>query len=76
MSSEEDYFEEEYIEEWNDPFDTQKIIEEDYTIPNVEKIVSFDEVFESVRCKITDLDNFDQMMEKKVLDALRSGNLK
>ncbi len=76
MSSEEDYFEEEYIEEWNDPFESKKIIEEDYDAVTDEKIADFDEVFESVKIKITNLTNHDHMMEEKVLDALRNGKLK
>jgi len=82
MSSEEESIDDEYIdddeyiEEWNDPFEAKKIIEEDYTIVTDEEIVDFDEVFESVRCKITDLTNYDHMMEKKVLDSLKRGTLK
>lgn len=76
MSSEEEFIDDEYIDEWNDPFAVKKIIEEDYDDVTDEKIVDFDEVFESVRCKITDLTNYDLMMEKKVLDSLRKGTLK
>ena len=81
MSSDEEYIEEEYIddeyiEEWNDPFEVKKIIEEDYDVVTDETVVDFDEVFESVRCKITDLTNYDNMMEKKVLDSLKRGTLK
>ncbi len=66
----------ETIDEWNDPFAAKKIIEEDYDIVTDDKIVDFDEVFESVRCKVTDLTNYDRMMEKKVLDSLKRGTLK
>jgi len=81
MSSEEEfvddeYIDDEYIDELNDPFEAKKIIEEDYDIVLDEELVDFDEVFESVRCKITDLTNYDHMMEKKVLDALMRGKLK
>ena len=76
MSSEEEYFDDEYIEEWNDPFNAKKIIEEDYDIVTDEKVTDFDTVFESVRCKITDLANYDSVMEKKVLDSLLRGTLK
>ena len=81
MSSDEEYIEEEYIddeyiEEWNDPFEVKKIIEEDYDVVTDETVVDFDEVFESVRCKVTDLTNYDRMMEKKVLDSLKRGTLK
>ncbi len=76
MSSEEEFVDDEYLDEWNDPFEVKKIIEEDYDTVTDEKIVDFDDVFESVRCKITDLTNHDNMMEKKVLDSLKRGILK
>ena len=81
MSSEEEnidneFIDDETIDEWNDPFAAKKIIEEDYDIVTDDKIVDFDEVFESVRCKVTDLTNYDRMMEKKVLDSLKRGTLK
>lgn len=73
---EDENFDDEYITDENDPQAVEKITEEDYTIPDDEKKIDFDEVFESVRAKITDLTNYDRMMEKKVLDSLRSGKLK
>jgi len=76
MSSDEEYFDDEYIDEENDPFKVKKIIEEDYDVVIDEKVADFDEVFESVRCKITDLANHDCTMEKKVLDSLKRGTLK
>jgi hypothetical protein len=76
MSSDDEYIDDEYIDEWNDPFDVKKVTEEDYDVVTDEKIANFDDVFESVRCKITDLTNYDSMMEKKVLDSLQRGTLK
>jgi hypothetical protein len=81
MSSEEEYIDDEYIDdeyidESNDPFEVKEITEDDYDVVIDEKIVDFDEVFESVRCKITDLVNHDHSMEKKVLDSLQRGTLK
>ena len=76
MSSEEEYIDDECIDECNDPFAIIKIIEEDYDDVTDEKIVDFDEVFESVRCKVVDLANYDHMMQQKVLDSLRKGTLK
>ena len=76
MSFEEEYFEDEYIDEENDPFNAKKIIEEDYDVVTDEKVASFDTVFESVRCKITNLAKYDDMMENKVLDSLRRGTIK
>jgi len=73
---EDENFDDEYITDENDPQAVEKITEEDYTIPDDEKKIDFDEVFESVRAKITDLTNYDRMMEEKVLDSLRSGKLK
>ena len=40
------------------------------------EIVRFDEVFETVRAKITNLTNYDHMMEEKVLDSLKRGKFK
>ncbi len=67
---------EEYITDENDPQTVEKITKEEYTIPLDEEKVNFDEVFESVKTKITNLTNYDHMMEEKVLDALRKGKLK
>jgi len=67
---------EEYIDNENDPQGVEEITKEDYSIPLDEEKVNFDEVFESVKTKITDLTNYDHMMEEKVLDALRKGKLK
>ncbi len=67
---------EEYITDENDPQSVEKITKEDYTIPLDEQKIDFDEVFETVRAKITDLTNYDHMMEKKVLDFLRRGKLR
>ena len=67
---------EEIIHNENDPQAVEKITKEDYTIPLDEEKVNFDEVFESVKAKITNLSNYDHMMEEKVLDSLRKGKLK
>ena len=68
--------EEEYIDSDNDPEKVLIVPEDDYVISDNEKIVEFDEIFEYVRAKITDLTKYDHMMEQKLLDALRRGNLK
>ncbi|MCZ6581616.1 MAG: hypothetical protein O6761_00370 [Thaumarchaeota archaeon] len=68
--------EEEYIDSNNDPEKVLIVPEDDYVISDNEEIVEFDEIFEYVRAKITDLTKYDHMMEEKVLDALRRGNLK
>ena len=67
---------EEYITDENDPQAVEKITKEDYTISIDNVKIDFDEVFETVRAKITDLTKYDKMMEQKVLDSLRSGKLK
>ena len=66
----------EYIDNDNDPEKVLIVPEDDYVISDNEEIVGFDEVFEHVKAKITDLTNYDKMMEDKLLDALRRGNLK
>jgi len=73
----EDEIEEEYIDDTNDPQAVEKITtKDDYTILLDDEKIEFDEIFESVRAKITDLTNHDKMMEEKVLDSLRRGTLK
>ena len=67
--------EEEYIHSDNDPEKVLIVPEDDYVISDNEEIAQFDEVFEYVRAKITDLTKYDHMMEEKLLDALRGGNL-
>jgi len=67
---------EEYIDNENDPLAVEKITKEDYTLPNDDTNIAFDEVFETVRTKLADLTNHDHMMNEKVLDALRKGKLK
>jgi len=68
---------EEYITDDNDPQAVEKITtKDDYTIPLDDEKIEFDEIFETVRTNLTDLTNYDKMMEKKVLDSLRSGKLK
>lgn len=74
--SDEWFEEEEYIDDNNDPEWVEKITKEDYAIIENESTADFDEVFESVKTKITNLTNHDHMMEEKVLDALRKGKLK
>lgn len=68
--------EEEYIDSENDPEKVLIVPGDDYVTSDNEEIVGFDEVFEYVKAKITDLTNYDHMMEEKLLDALRSGTLK
>lgn len=70
----EDYLEEQYITNDNDPTRVEKITEEDYTIPEKEEKIEFDKVIETVKTKmITNLTNYDHMMDQKVLDSLRRG---
>ncbi len=67
---------EEYINDENDPQAVEKITKEDYSILDNDEKIKFDEVFETVKTKIPNLTNYDQMMEQKVLDSLRRGKLK
>ena len=72
MSSEEDFVDDEYIEKENDPFDVEKVSEDNTTIEE-EEVVGFDPVFGKVRAKIADFTKYDQMMAKKLLDDLKKG---
>jgi len=73
--SEEEYPEDEYIDSDNDPCGFDEV--EDETIPLFkEEKIGFDEVVGGIELKIKNLSNYDHMMEKKVLEALRTGKLK
>lgn len=75
--SEEEYTDDEYIGKDNDPCSVEKITEDNsILIEEKEEVIEFDKVFETVRAKITNMTNYDHMMEEKVLDALRKGKLK
>jgi len=76
LYNEEEFVNDEYITDNNDPNRVEKITEEDYTIPEGEGEVDFDEIFESVRVKITNLTDYDYMMNEKVLDSLRRGKMR
>ena len=67
---------EEYIDDTNDPQAVEKITKEDAVISLDDVKMEFEEVFETVKTAITDLSNYDHMMEEKVLDELRRGKLK
>jgi len=70
--NEEEFPDDVYIDSENDPQAVEKITtKDDYTIPLDDEKIDFDEVFETVKAKITDLTKHDKMMEKKVLDSLR-----
>jgi len=67
--------EEEYITNENDPHAVEKITSrEDYTLLEPEEVQEFDEIFETVRAKITDLVQHDKGMEQKVIDSLQNGD--
>lgn len=76
MLNEDEIDEEEYILTKNDPQYVEKIKNEDYTLPENEEIIEFDEVFEFIKTKISNISNYDYMMEEKVLDFLRKGGFR
>jgi len=74
---EDEEFDEEYIDDTNDPQLVEEITtKDDYTIPLDEEKIDFDEIFETVKSAITDLVKHDHMMNEKVLDSLMRGKLK
>ena len=73
---EEEYVDDEYVDDENDPEGVEKITNNDYTLIEKEEIIGFEDVVETVKTKIVNLSNYDHLMEEKVLDALRKGNLK
>ena len=76
MLNEDEIDEEEYILTKNDPQYVEKIKNEDYTLPENEEIIEFDEVFEFIKTKISNISNYDYMMEEKVLAFLRKGGFR
>jgi len=72
----EENFDDEYIEEEDDPYNVKEITEENSISIKEEEVIEFDKVFETVKTQIVDFVEHDKMMEEKVLDALRSGKLK
>lgn len=71
MSFEEDYVDDEYIDNENDPYYADKVYDETLVIEK-EELIEFDPVFESVRAKIVDFTKYDQMMQKKFLEWLQN----
>lgn len=66
----------EYIGVENDPCRVEKITKEDYTIPEEEKIVEFDEIVEIMKSTIDDLMEHDNSINDKVFDTLRKGGFR
>lgn len=72
----EDYLDDEYITNENDPTRVEKITEEDYTIPEKEEKIEFDKIFENVRATSADFTQYDKNQTQVVLDSLRKGNFR
>lgn len=68
---------EEYITDDNDPHRVERI-DEDNSISIVENEVKIEheEIKASPKLMITNLSNYDHIMNEKVLDALRKGKLR
>ena len=75
--TDEDYLEEEYITNENDPHSVEKIDEDNsISIVETEVTIKHEEIEASPKLMITSLTNHDYIMNEKVLDALRRGILK
>lgn len=77
MFNEKEFVDDEYITNDNDPSRVEKI-DEDNSIAIVENEIKIEheEIEASPKLTITNLANYDHMMEEKVLDALRKGRFR
>ena len=73
---EEEFFDDEYIDDENDPEKVENITKDDDILVEEEETVGFEEVIQTVTIKNVNLTNYDKTMEEKVLDFLIRGKLK
>ena len=72
--SETKYHDDEYITKDNDPYNVEKITQEDYSFAEDEEIIEdHEEAVASVDTKNFNLSDHDHIQNDKVLDALKSG---
>ncbi len=78
MNEEENFVDDEYITDENDPCKVEKITQEDYTIfEEKEEIIDHEKIIQSVQTQ-SDASFYknDKIMEDKVLDSLKKGLIK
>ena len=74
MDREEDYIDDEYIDNENDPSSVEEITKEDYLEIEKEEVVEHEDILASPKSTSAELvSNRDYSMNEKVLDALRKG---
>lgn len=77
MSEDNNYPDEEYITNENDPYRVEKIDEDNsISITENEVKIEHEEIEASPKLMITNLSDYDYTMNEKVLDALRKGRLR
>jgi len=74
--SEEEFVDDEYIDDENDPEKIENITKDDDILPEEEETIGFEDVIQTVSIKNVNLTNYDKIMEKKVFDSLRKGELR
>ena len=74
--SEEEFVDDEYIDDENDPEMIENITKDDDILAEEEETVGFEDVIQTVSIKNVNLTNYDKIMEKKVFDSLRKGELR
>lgn len=74
--SEEEFVDDEYIDDENDPERIENITKDDDILAEEEETVGFEDVIQTVSPKNVNLTNYDKIMEKKVFDSLRKGELR
>lgn len=77
MFNEKEFVDDEYITNDNDPSRVEKI-DEDNSISIIENEIKieYETIEASPKLMITNLSNYDYIMNEKVLNALRKGTLK
>ena len=74
--SEEEFVDDEYIDDENDPERIENITKDDEILVEEEETVGFEDVIQTVTIKNVNLTNYDKMMAEKVLDFLIRGKIK
>ncbi len=78
MSEEEEYLDDEYLDENNDPFEVNVIIDEEDSLPleNQEEIISLDKIIASAKGRSAEsMRIHDKIMEKKMISYLKGEKL-
>jgi len=77
LRSEEEFVDDEYIDNENDPEKVVIVPEDDYVIDDNEKVIEHEEILASPKIRSQSvIDRADYLQEEKVLEALRNGDFR